>query len=645
VIYQSSLAMNPLDVFEHVSTVPSGEEKLEISIGSQKIFITDREDPFKLSRPFVKSRAYEFSAVEKLYDEGRQSFVTRNYSRAQEKLEACLELDPGHQSARIGYAELLYRNALYENALENVNLALENDFYDFDANYIAGIIYMALDKPIDALEALGWAARSMQYRSAAYALMSEIHLGIGNYDQSLFYARQSLDYNIYNISTYKVLAVVHRKTNNQSAAQKVIEKILEIDPLNHFARFEKYLLSKRNEDLSTFASLIQNEMPYQSYLELGMDYLRIKKQNEAIDVLSISPAHPLVDLWLSYLTRTNDPERSEKHFEAAIKQSPEFVFPFREETLSVLEWANQRSNNWRVKYYLGLNLWAKNRNNEAVELFEACKNEPDYAPFYLTRAVLLDGNENYDKRKDIEKALGIDIDQWRTWHTLNQYLDDNKLYKEQLAAITKAYKRFKDNYVIGMAYAQALLNNKKYDQSIKLLDQINVLPHEGAREGRNIYEQVYLFSALEDLQKGNYSKAKTKVIKSLEWPENLGVGEPYVFDKRQQDYLLAYIYYKTNQKQNAENHLRQIVEYSKSNNDRHSLNQLLGLKAMKKIGEMGEVGLLINSLQGSNGSFARWVVHYWKDDATNLKNVEKEISENKDFILFSEIIKRTADFD
>jgi predicted Zn-dependent protease len=643
VIYRSMLNMNPMDVFSHAVKNTSGEEKLEIYIGNERVFYSDKEDPYKLRRPFVKQKTFAYSPADKLYNEGRQSFITRNYQRAREKFEACLELDPGHQKARIGYSELLYRNTLYKDALENIFLALENDYYDFNANFIAGITFRALNKPFDAMEALGWAARSMEYRSAAYAMISEIHLESGNLNESVRYARQSLDFNVYNINALSVLAVAYRKMGTNSAARVIIDKILDIDPLNHFARFERHLNSGSKESLREFSSLIQNEFPYQSYLELAIDYLRLGQQGEAIKVLANSPIHPLVDLWLSYLTKS-DMSVSDRHFADALKKSPEMVFPFREETLSVLEWANKKSNDWKLKYYLGLNLWAKNRNDEAIKLFTSLGKEPDYAPFYLVRTSLLDGEKNYDRRDDIEKALSLDNNQWRTWHMLHQYLDENKLYNEQLSVTTKAYKKFRNNYIIGMNYAEALLNNKRHDQCMKVLNQLNVLPYEGAGEGRNIHEQVYLYSALDDIQKGHYSRAKNKIIRSLEWPENLGVGKPFEFDQRRQDYLMAYLYFKTNQKEHSEKQLQQIVQYSQSNNDGRSLNELLGLKALKKQGKTNEVDQIVDLLQDSKGSFSRWVIHYWKNDQQKMAEVEREIGENKDFILFTEIIKRTADF-
>ena len=45
----------------------------------------------------------------------------------------------------------------------------------------------------------------------------------------------------------------------------------------------------------------------------------------------------------------------------------DFVFPFRRETLEALKWADSIISDWKITYFLGLNLWGKNRIDEAIE--------------------------------------------------------------------------------------------------------------------------------------------------------------------------------------------------------------------------------------------------------------------------------------
>ena len=61
----------------------------------------------------------------------------------------------------------------------------------------------------------------------------------------------------------------------------------------------------------------------------------------------------------------------------------DFVFPFRRETIEVLKWADSIISDWIITYFLGLNLWGKNRIDEAIEKFISLKNVPNHSTFYL----------------------------------------------------------------------------------------------------------------------------------------------------------------------------------------------------------------------------------------------------------------------
>ena len=58
------------------------------------------------------------------------------------------------------------------------------------------------------------------------------------------------------------------KATRQGA--EALAKILEIDPLNHFARFEQYLLEPGPGTLNNFKSMIRNELPHETYLEIAV---------------------------------------------------------------------------------------------------------------------------------------------------------------------------------------------------------------------------------------------------------------------------------------------------------------------------------------------------------------------------------------
>src|SRR5690606_6080574 len=56
---------------------------------------------------------------------------------------------------------------------------------------------------------------------------------------------------------------------------------------------------------------------------------------------------------------------------------------------------------------------------------------------------------------------------------------------------------------------------------------IEVLPYEGAYEGRVLYRAVKLILAMNALEEGRLTDAAQFIEESKRWPENLGVGKPY----------------------------------------------------------------------------------------------------------------------
>jgi len=70
-----------------------------------------------------------------------------------------------------------------------------------------------------------------------------------HYKTAEVYAKNALDYNRYNITAYEFLGMAYRKQNKLLEAEQNLASILEIDPLNHFARFEHFLLNPAPESM------------------------------------------------------------------------------------------------------------------------------------------------------------------------------------------------------------------------------------------------------------------------------------------------------------------------------------------------------------------------------------------------------------
>ena len=75
---------------------------------------------------------------------------------------------------------------------------------------------------------------------------------------------------------------------------------------------------------------------------------------------------------------------------------------------------------WITDYYAALILWNVERNDEALNLLKKWEDEPDFSPFYFSRAYL-QGILSDGALEDMERALEIDPGQWRIYQGTGKY--------------------------------------------------------------------------------------------------------------------------------------------------------------------------------------------------------------------------------
>jgi len=648
VIFSEEKKFKPMDVYK-TSVSLNNNADYEVVVEGMDLQYSPSKRKL-LSRPFYSSMAKDIVTPTTLYQEGMELKEGRNYKQAKELFKMCLQKDPLYIDALSALTEIYYRSMQYDSALYYANCALQLDTYNAAANYFAGVTYHTQGNLIDALESLGWAARWSEYRSTAYAQMAEIQLQLNNKPLTEHYANLALDYDRNNINALQVLSVLYRKSGETVLADRYIQTLSTLDPLSHFADFERYLLHNSSENLTRFTSTITNEMPYQTYLELSMIYYGFGLKNDALGVLDKSPVHPLVTIWKAYL------KEDVSLLNEVASASPAYVFPYRTETVSALAWALSKNNNWKFKYYLGLNYAAVQRDAEAMQLFRACGNEPDYAPFYLTRANLERSGDDKQELKDLQAAQNLSPDDWRTLYKLIGYYNTRQNYQMTLTLSTEAIKKHKDNPDIGVQYAIALINNGQYAKSLKTLEGMNILPSEGARQGKVVFEQASLFLAMDLIRNKKYGEAIKMIEKSKEWPETLGVGKPYEVETIIQDYLEIFCLDKLKRPNETASLRKSIIDYTNKDlaatfNYVHytldsptSFNNILSLKLLKEKGETDAVNTLIQKIEksGREGNLVnQWVIATYNNDQAKITELEKGFSKNTNFIILKKLLEVT----
>ncbi len=625
-VFSRRLKLEPMETFSQTIETGGKTGEVGLTLGREKLRWTSRDkDANKLSRPVVAPSDFNWSSAEGLYVAGEELARQRSYDEAIAKFRACLAKEPGHVRALTRMAEIQFRRAEDQEALEFARKALAIDAYYPGANFIYGSINRGLGRYADAKDGFSWAARSLEFRSASYEQLAELNIMEDNRTRAADYARRSLDYNAYNPKARELLAILLRMDKEGKAANAALDEILRIDPLNHFSRFERYLLDPSQSNREAFTALIRGELPHETYLELACLYFNLGLVDDAAKVLGLAPSYPLVHYWLAYLARDNDEAESRRHIQEAEAASPRLVFPHRREDIPVLRWAVEKVTGWKTSYYLGLALWNFGKIEETKELFRKLADSPDWAPFYLTRARLL---ENEGDREmilaDFQRAIGLDKEDWRAWRAQTGFYEKQGDYERALQSAQAIYGKQPEKPALAMDYAKALLRNGQFAECIKVLERTSVLPYEGAWEGRDLYRHAHLQSAALSLKEKRYGAAAASVEKARLWPENLGVGRPFDVDERLENFILADAAEKRGDRDKADKLYASVC----ADTDKFRMSwdsvHLLGAIALMKVGKADEAGRLFADWRGARGGedpVFSWAIAKYNGDELGAQSV------------------------
>ncbi len=565
--------------------------RLKVVVGEDLLVYSEVPSDNITSRPKQLPADFDWSSAYGLYTQGEQWMNQKVLDKAEKFLLASLEKDPYFVPALTDLASLYYRQGRYDEALARCETALSINTYDGDVNYLYGLCNMALGNHTDAKDGFSVASYSPGVRSAAYEKLAEMYLMDRNWTKAEHYALRSKEFNQMNLSADHVLMVVYRKTNQPEKAKALIDPLLEDLPLYHAARFEQlYQGEGSGHPIDDLQSLIRNELPFETYMELAEWYESVGCTEEALSLLSCAGNYPIALYKQAYLLhQAGNDDESRGMLQRAGALSPAMVFPFRPSSLKALEWAKTVQPDWKIDYYEALIRWANQDKAKALELLENC-GEADYAPFYLSRASLKEGES---RLADLLKAEQIEMS-WRTGFALINHYVANNQWQKAVETGKKYTKKYPSNYYIGLKYAKALCETGQYQPCISLLSRMQVLPNEGSYAGRAVYREANLYRAMEQLSHKNYKQVMKSVETSKEWPENLGVGKPYdnMIDNRLEDYLEAKAAAGQGDSRKTSALLAAVADYTISRSHFESGN-LLSALALRESGKVQEADHMV----------------------------------------------------
>jgi tetratricopeptide (TPR) repeat protein len=541
VISRRQVTLRPLEITSDTLPAGTGTERLRVALGAGRLRWDADPSATALDRPVTSPAGFDWPSAYGHYLLGKERVREREFIAALPELRRAVALDSNFTPALGELASLSLRLGDAEGALAWARRALAMDTYDPLANYTYGLASRALGRITDARDGLDLASQSVEFRSAAWTELAKLYLQQGDRERARTYAAKALDYDTHGMDARQVRAVVARLDHDAATTRTELAAIDSLDPLGPFTNLERFLADRSAAAARAVTASLRGEMPHETLLELSIWYHGVGRDQDAETVLSLAAAQPEVLLWRAWLHDRLGEADVDAWLARAEALSPRLVFPFRTETAVVLRWALERRPSWQVRYYLALVEAHLGRPERALALLEPDGNGPTFAPYYALRAQLLEGTDPARSLADWRRAMALDPAEWRYGRIVAERLLRDGQVTEAVRLSGDYARRHPDKPALTLLYARALLRADRVADAAKWMDQVTVLPAEGAKDAHEVYREANLLLAVQALGRSDSTRALALVARAREWPERLGAGKSYPadVDERLEDFLEA----------------------------------------------------------------------------------------------------------
>ncbi len=598
-IWEKQITLSPMQLFADSISFDGNADKLKVVLGESNILYNTDRNELKMSRPVEMPADFDWNSLYGLYLQGREWDKQRLWDDAEKSYMKCLDKDPNYLPALTAKTNLSIRGAEYDKALKFASKALSIDTYDPAANFAYGVANARLKKYTDAIDGFSIASASVEYRAISYIEIAKLFTLQKQYRKARSYALKAIETNPMEVPAFELLVTLARIEGNKDESAIALNQLETLDPLDHTIRFEKYLLNPSKESADAFTGMIRTELSHEVFLELAAWYLNLGLEKDVTTLLTLAPEQPEILYWLAWLAeKANNKSQSAEFLEKANAGNPSLVFPYLQESIEPLTWAMDKSTSWKPEYYLGLIYWNSNKTDKAKALFQKCGDTPDFYPFYLARVDLFGSSDAAVTEKDLLKAVSLAPDAWRAGLALSRFYEKQKEYGKAKDVAATFYAKLPKNYYLGLNLAKQLSLSGEPEACVNLLAKLKVLPNEGATAGYHLWRESNLVVAMNAYTDKQYKKALKFIAQSRTWPENLGVGKPYVVDERLPDFLEALCYKAIGNKKNVSALENKIMSFVQAKDYKPSGSaDLLSAWLLRKSGDEQKASALIDNLK------------------------------------------------
>ncbi len=496
--------------------------------------------------------------VEELYLHGVFLQKTGNEPGALKIYDQVLQRDAGYVPALLQEAWIHYRAADFAKAESLVARAMERD-NDLNQNstiaYASGVIDRADGHLAQAKDALwnaihyGSALPPGPSLAASYVELGEIAIHQGNYAKAIDLLQQAVAYNPNDAFALADLAAAERLAGNLQNAVQHSTKAVQKMPLLPYALAENWLDGSASKANSNWTKIISSDP--QNYIAIASWYHKLgawessdKVLHAAIDNLPAQTISPMVYYYLASNARhEGNSEQAEQYAKQAASLSSAEVFPNRLTDAAVLtEAIHENPADAHAKYALGNFLFAHARYDEAADLWSQALAQGFDNPVLLRNL----GVYQWRIKKNLASAAGfysraihLSPNDYRLYSDLDNIYEQQDDTAARMKLFTSTPATVLGQDTVRARHALLFLEQSKPEEALALLVNHHFKPWEGGVVVHNMFVLANMEKGKRALANHQPAQAADAFREAMQYPEDLGTGEPSHPDNSEQLYWLG----------------------------------------------------------------------------------------------------------
>ena len=251
----------------------------------------------------------------------------------------------------------------------------------------------------------------------------------------------------------------------------------------------------------------------------------------------------------------------------------------------------------QAKYYLGNLLCARNRPEEAIQLWEAAavgETQESVVHRNLGRAYWKVRQDGDRAVKAYQTALQCDPEDYKLYYELDKIYVALGFTEKRAELMASIPASLKDNDVVVERIAIYLVDRGDFDGALKLLKESYFFPWEVYKGVRTLHLDVLVARGCTLMKNGETQKARESYREACKYPRNIGVGEPLLKTNAELLYRIGLAYEQEGKEAEAHSHWEQAAS-----EERPICNELCyyQAEALKKLGRDREADQVLTALE------------------------------------------------